>query len=104
MKVGAVVANLAPSKSGMVAAWLVRTLLVTVGNRADSEGVEVATVLSKLAVSSLVEFAASLSCTSHCGHLYLNLIFSDSAQTKVAPLNKGCTSTNHSSQWFYNGF
>ena len=39
MKVGAVVANLAPSKSGMVAAWLgvpVRTLLVTVGNRADS--------------------------------------------------------------------
>ena len=68
MKVGAVVANLAPSKSGMVAAWLgvpVRTLLVTVGNRADSEGVEVATVLSKLAVSSLVEFSASLNCASH---------------------------------------
>ena len=39
MKVGAVVANLAPSKSGMVAAWLgvpVRTLFVTVGNKADS--------------------------------------------------------------------
>ena len=67
MKVGAAAAKLAPSKPGMVAAWLgvpVWTLLVTVGNRADSEGVEVATVLS-----SLVEFAASLSCTSHCGHL-----------------------------------
>ena len=72
MKVGAAAAKLAPSKPGMVAAWLgvpVWTLFVTVGNRTDSEGVEVATVLSKLAVSSLVEFAASLRCTSHCGHL-----------------------------------
>ena len=72
MKVGTAAAKLAPSNPGMVAAWLgvpVRTLLVTVGNRADSEGVEVATVLSKLAVSSFVEFAASLSCASHCGHL-----------------------------------
>ena len=55
-RLGAAAAKLAPSKPGMVVAWLgvpVRTLLVTVGNRADSEGVKVATVLSKLSVSTV---------------------------------------------------
>ena len=71
MKVGAAVAKLAPAKPGLVATRLgvpVLAVLVTVGNRADGMGVEVATGLTKLAMPSFVEFAASLSCISHFGH------------------------------------
>ena len=70
MKVGAAAAKLAPAKPGLVATRLgvpVLAVLLTVGNRADGMGVEVATGLTKLAMPSLVEFAASLSCISHFG-------------------------------------
>ena len=71
MKVGAAAAKLAPAKPGLVSArlWVpVLAVLVTVGNRTDSVGVEVATSLTKLAMSSLVEFATNVCCISHFGH------------------------------------
>ena len=71
MKVGAAAAKLAPAKPGLIEArlWVpVWAVLFTVGNRADSLGVEVATSLTKLAMPSLVEFATDDCCISHFGH------------------------------------